>query len=329
MSTAFCITCGCNQNIRMDSMRVEAEIRGTKISYIETRAVCEVCGQEVYVPEVNDENVQARETAYRIAAKRITADQIQQIMEKYHIGAGPLSQVMGFGEITINRYLNGQLPSKVNSDKLLQVLSSYKIMEGYLEAHKGDIAEVAYRKCRDALDNLSKLYSTNKIEIVTRYLLKNANEITPLALQKLLYYVQSFFFAVFGNDIFPDPCQAWPHGPVYPDVYHKYKPYGYNPIEPLDLETDTCLDELTANEVELIDAVINSFGRYSGPILEKMTHSEQPWQEARGGLLPTDRRGKKISRDTIHEYFETVVKTYHIVSPRDIVNYSTALFAKI
>lgn len=329
MSTAFCITCGCNQSVKKDFKRVETEVRGIRISYVEARAICEECGEELYMPEVNDKNVHAREDAYRKAAGLITVDEIQQIMQKYNIGAGPLAQVLGFGEITVTRYLNGNLPSKVNSDKLLQVLSSHKVMEECLDAHKKDISEVAYRKCKESIDNLKRLYSSDKIEVVTRYLLKKVSDITPLALQKILYYVQAFFFALFREEIFYDPCQSWAHGPVYPDIYHKYKIYGYNPIEQPDFDIDVCLNELTTREIELINAVIDSFGRYSGTVLEKMTHSEKPWQEARGNLLPSDRSDKEIKRDTIHEYFETVVKIYSIVNPCDIVNYCNALFEKI
>lgn len=329
MAIAFCINCGANEPVKMDSLRIEAEVRGVKISYVETRAICPECGEELYLPEVNDENVRAREAAYRKAAKLITVDEIKKIISKYQIGAGPLAQVMGFGEITINRYLNGQLPFKANSDKLLEVLSSHKKMAENLELRKGSISDVAYRKCRSSLDELDELYGNGKIEIVTRYLLNSISDITPLALQKLLYYVQAFFFALFREDIFSEPCQAWAHGPVYPKVYQKYKIYGYNPIEQSGLDADEFLSELTTKEIELIDAVIASFGRYSGSILEKMTHSEKPWREARGNLLPSDRSSREIKQDTIHEYFQTIVKTYNIVNPCDIINYSDALFMKM
>ena len=40
-------------------------VRGTEFSYIENAAYCEVCGSEVYAPEINDQNVVSREEAYR------------------------------------------------------------------------------------------------------------------------------------------------------------------------------------------------------------------------------------------------------------------------
>ena len=328
-STAFCLKCGCKRAFKKITARAEAKVREIEFSFVETIAICSGCGEEVYVPEVNDENVQAREDAYRKAAGLITLEEIQQVMNKYNIGAGPLAQVMGFGEITINRYLNGQLPSKNNSDQLLEVLASHKKMEEKLEENKASLSEVAYRKCREAIDHYNELYGARKIEVVTRYLLCKVCDITPLALQKMLYYAQAFYFALFGEELFLDACQAWAHGPVYPDVYYKYKSYGYNPIEQPLLGTCDDFVELTTKEIEFLDAIISAFGCYSGPILKKMTHNEKPWRETRGNLLPNDRSISEISKDIIHDYFSLVVEKYNIMNPCDISNYSEAMRSRL
>ena len=328
-TTTFCLNCGCNRKFKKITIRSETEVKGVKFSFPETIAICLECETELYVPEINDENAQAREDAYRKASGLITVDEIKKILEKYNIGAGPLAQVMGFGEITIIRYLKGQLPSRINSEKLLEILTSHKKMSENLEVNKGNISDVAYRKCKETLDRFNNLYETRKIEVVTRYLLKNIVDITPLALQKILYYIQAFFFALFREEIFSDTCQAWIHGPVYPEVYHKYKVYGYNPIELQTLELNYDLTELTTREVDLLNAIIVAFGCYSGTTLEKMTHSEKPWREARGNLLPSDRCYTEIKKETIHSYFDQVINNYKIINPCDIANYSEALRLKI
>lgn len=158
--------------------------------------------------------------------------------------------------------------------------------------------------------------------------MKQISEVTPLALQKMLYYAQAFYYSLYNEELFPDPCQAWAHGPVYPDVYQKYKMYGYNPIDAPELaQEDT--SELTLREVELLDSIIESFGRYSGTVLEKMTHNERPWQNARGSLLPKDRSETEISREDVHLYFSEVVEKYAILNPCDICNYSDAMIKKV
>lgn len=49
--------------------------------------------------------------------------------------------------------------------------------------------------------------------------------ISPLKLQKILYYEQAWFMVFFGreNQLFDCAPEAWVNGPVYPEIYHQYK----------------------------------------------------------------------------------------------------------
>ena len=46
------------------------------------------------------------------------------MMKIYKIGRAPLSLALGFGEVTIPRYLEGQMPSKEYSDIIKATFSS-------------------------------------------------------------------------------------------------------------------------------------------------------------------------------------------------------------
>lgn len=328
ISTAFCIECGCKTTYTLSSHLETLTIRGVSFSYAEHNAHCTHCGNKVYVPEVNDENVQSREDEYRKAALLITVSGINEILEKYNIGAGPLAKLLGFGEITINRYVNGQLPSKSHSDKLLEIYQSHEKMEEYLESGRNEISDVAYTKCRTAIDRLKGVYSDRKIDIVARYLLCQCADITPLALQKMLYYSQAFFQVLFNKPLFTDSCQAWMYGPVYPEVYFKYRDFGYDPIRLPEINLGYNSLNLSECEIKLLDAIVVAFGRYSGYTLRWMTHNEQPWLETRGSLRPTDRSEAVISSTLINNYFTKVVDQYKIINPCDITRYSEAMAKK-
>ena len=324
-STAFCIECGCKTHYRVSSSVEKITVRGVTFSYTELRADCEDCGNEVYVAEISDENVLYREEGYRRAAKLITVAEVNELLAKYNIGAGPLAKLLDFGDVTINRYVAGQLPSRRHSDLLLKLRASHTAMEEYLENGREKITPAAYAKCRAAIDNISILYGKGKIELAARYLICKSADITPMALQKLLYFAQAFFYALFGNEFFPDDCQAWAHGPVFPDIYYKYKEYGSDPIgKPTD-DLSEDFDKLNTREISLLDAIIGSFGLYSGLVLRDITHKERPWLEARGDLNPEDRSVAIIKRETINKYFNDVVKKYEIVNPCDISKYCEAM----
>ena len=49
---------------------------------------------------------------------------------------------------------------------------------------------------------------------------------TNLRLQKLLYFAQGWHLARFGRPLFDASIEAWPYGPVVPEVYRAYKEYG-------------------------------------------------------------------------------------------------------
>ena len=65
--TAFCIACDEDGEYTMFTERVETVVHGAKIRYVEVAAKCPVCEEDLYVPEINDVNVQARGDAYRNA----------------------------------------------------------------------------------------------------------------------------------------------------------------------------------------------------------------------------------------------------------------------
>lgn len=71
-SLAFCADCNQKVTYKVDSRDIELTIRGTSFKYSEKFAVCAICGEEIYVPEINDANVAAREAAYTAAKKKPT-----------------------------------------------------------------------------------------------------------------------------------------------------------------------------------------------------------------------------------------------------------------
>ena len=74
-----------------------------------TVAVCSECGEEMSLPGLIDRNVQEIDDQYRAYEGLVTKDDIENLMSIYNIGKAPLSLALGFGEITITRYLEGQV----------------------------------------------------------------------------------------------------------------------------------------------------------------------------------------------------------------------------
>lgn len=140
--------------------------------------------------------------------------------------------------------------------------------------------------------------------------------ISPLKLQKLLYYVQAWYMVFYGKGKVPfsDKPQAWVNGPVYPEVYYAYKDKTANMCDHLQA-SDFCegapeeamrelADRLHGLDFELLESVILLYGSKSQNDLIFITHSETPWVEAREGLKPFERSNKELSLDTMREYYK-------------------------
>ncbi|QSQ96133.1 MULTISPECIES: Panacea domain-containing protein [Acinetobacter] len=54
--------------------------------------------------------------------------------------------------------------------------------------------------------------------------------LSPLKLQKILYYIASEYFKKSGKRLFSEDFQKWQYGPVVKDVYHEFKSSGFHHI---------------------------------------------------------------------------------------------------
>lgn len=325
----FCEKCRDTIDYHVKMVDMEKEIKGKNIKYVGKVAYCYECDEEIFVPEIRDYNLRELDDAYRQTENLIKINEIEKILEKYDIGKRPLSLLLGWGEGTLTRYLSGDTPSKPYSELLKLILEDKNYYRSILETNKDSVSPLAYRKSMNAVEGMSKVTGTyiNKLESAMKYLLMQTSEITPLALQKLLYFAQGFHKAFTGEYMFEEDCEAWAHGPVYRNVYYKYRAYGYNPIEENDLTFEDI--DVTDSEKELLDYIVLYFGCYSGKILENMTHSEEPWRLARRGLKDWEGSDRIIEKKNIESYFNSVKDKYRMLNPIDIKDYSKDLFSKL
>jgi putative zinc finger/helix-turn-helix YgiT family protein len=325
----FCEKCRDTVEYSVKTVDKEKEIKGKVLKYVGKVAYCNECKEEIFVPEIRDYNLSKLDAAYRESENLIRVADIEKILEKYDIGKRPLSLLLGWGEVTLTRYVDGDTPSKPYSDMLKCILEDKKHYLEILEKNKDSISPIAYRKSKAAVERMSVTTGNeiSKLESGVRYLLMQTSEITPLALQKLLYFAQGFQKAFADIFIFEEDCEAWMHGPVYRNIYEKYKCYGFNPIEEKDLSFENI--NLSEDEKELLDHIILYFGCYSGKVLESMTHLEKPWRVARSGLKDWESSDRIIEKEEISSYFNSVKEKYKMLNLSDIKDYSKDLFNKL
>ena len=152
-------------------------------------------------------------------------------------------------------------------------------------------------------------------------LLQNGNSISPLKLQKVLYYLQAWYLVYFDrNLLFDDTPEAWVNGPVYRRVYEVYKGKGlYEQFTFNDVlyngqtDSDALAElhhtmDLSEQDWNFVEAIYKHYGVMSQDYLVFLTHSQKPWNEARKGLQPFEYSDKNISFNLMYEYYSEAIK---------------------
>ena len=99
-------------------------------------------------------------------------------------------------------------------------------------------------------------------------------DVTPLKLQKLLYYTQAVCLVKYNKPAFDDEIEAWEYGPVIRKIYDKYK--GRRTIiKPTKKTSNLDKDVMLSTDIALAH-----YGEMSAATLIRETHSEDPWINA-------------------------------------------------
>ncbi len=154
---------------------------------------------------------------------------------------------------------------------------------------------------------------------VANWFIENLKSVSPLKLQKLIYFAHGWNLALRDKPLIDELVEAWDYGPVIPSVYHEFKGFGDKPITELgttfEMRKSTLnplgkriflvtpkvpqTDEYT---IKLLRKVVDVYGKYTGGQLSTMTHQPgTPWYITKQKY--PDRKGVDIQDSEIKEYF--------------------------
>ena len=133
---------------------------------------------------------------------------------------------------------------------------------------------------------------------------KDGTKLTPMKLQKLVFYAHGWNLGLRGEPLIADEVQAWQYGPVVPALYHEFKRYGSGAITEHATEFNLDDFEFVAPSIpktdtksrELISRIWDVYGKFSGIQLSELTHQEgTPWsttlreaEDVRNAVIPPE-----------------------------------------
>lgn len=304
MKYAYCN--GCEDLVEYDKCDavITENYKGENVHFEFEIGKCRCCGCEVATDlAYNERRSNAKITAYKKQKGLIDLAEISELLEKYDVGKETMASIAGFGKVTIKRYYEGFIPAKEYSDILVKLLND----EGYywecVEKNKAKLTKTAYDKIVERFQRLMEI-KESKTDQIINYIVVHLGEVTPLALEKMLYFANGVNYAMNGNQLVMESCQAWQHGPVYPVVYSKYKKYGYKPIDTgINSEHGCMLSLLSDKEIAAIDMAIRTFGMYSPRTLEMISHKQTPWLEKRCDCKEGEASNERMEEASVKEYY--------------------------
>lgn len=145
---AYCPFCHKETEYSVEKRNV-TKYKGVDINTFENVGVCLKCKNDLYIAELEDENIQRINDAYRRNTGLIKPEDIKEFRKKYRLSQRELSSILNYSKMTINRYENGELPTKSQSDYLKIIIHNPEDFEA--------IARKSYENNRITLKTLNKV----------------------------------------------------------------------------------------------------------------------------------------------------------------------------
>ena len=195
----YCPYCNSEQEYYIDK-RIFKEYKGVDVNVEENVPICKKCKNELIINNIEDENLKRIYSKYREVKNIITPSEIKDLRDCYDISQRELTAILDFGKMTINRYENGSLPSKSQSDYLKLISKDKneffnKVKEAY---YTNRISQKTFTKIENII-NKQSVYDDNyelklyiESELKTSPNIFNGFKVLDLEkLQNLISYIAS------------------------------------------------------------------------------------------------------------------------------------------
>ena len=148
--------------------------------------------------------------------------------------------------------------------------------------------------------------------LLQRAFKERRTDMTPMKVQKLLYFLNGWHLAITGEPAVHEPFEVWKYGPVIPCVYQGLKQFADGPVtsyiktlDPATFELKAFVASDSAKEFqEVLDLTWEKYIGIDALSLSAMTHApDSPWSAARRKAMGT------IPNESIKDYFIGLART--------------------
>ncbi len=187
----------------------------------------------------------------------------------------------GISKTIINEVIKGK--RSINTDFAIAIEPIFGMPASYWLGLQNDF-DIATAKAKNTVldEDADITIGANKAVDVAYWFIDKAIEdaqeesdyITPLKLQKLLYFAQAISLKRNNRTIFCEPIKCWNYGPVVEDVWKQFGNYHKNPIKE---GKEVSFDKTTE---KVLEETYKKYGIYTAGYLVNLTHNEKVWRDA-------------------------------------------------
>jgi len=123
---------------------------------------------------------------------------------------------------------------------------------------------------------------------------RNITNLTPMKLQKLMYFAQFWYVKKFNKFLINDWFSRWEFGPVIPSIYHQLKYYGSNPVNnyiwllSANNEAIVYMIDNNPNAWNFLNEILDAYGNLDGVSLLAITQCDNSaWSRGEIGTAIT------------------------------------------
>ncbi len=141
----ICPNCEAFRKVEIIRALEETAVKGDSITAEVVYSKCSACSEEFSTPEQMDESLENAYQIYRENHRLIHPEQIVAIRKKYSISQKAFARILGFGELTINSYEQGAVPTKVSSN-LIKLMKDTEVFLKLYEINREELSPAQQKK---------------------------------------------------------------------------------------------------------------------------------------------------------------------------------------
>ncbi|MGN0505092.1 MAG: hypothetical protein ACI4FZ_00920 [Lachnospiraceae bacterium] len=242
-----------------------------------------------------------------------TKEQLLSIMEQYEIGKKPLSRLLGWGETTVMRYLDGVEPNKEFAAKIEELYENPWQYAELLEKGKSALTDTAYKKTKRAV--YRRMFCDKSTEAMQYVVSLAEGDISPFRVMAVLYFAQVYSLVCRGLPIFEEEVSIETKQKTpYPRLYEQLMNYGLKVQLPEE-------GALTAEDREFLDGVYQILNGYSPNAVRAVLKRDKLKLRRNKAFLQD---AEHLNAEELRRYYETMMQKTGMQSVEDLKNYFAA-----